>query len=267
MAIRRQGKAQRPTNAKLAPKKGSGIKPKVVLAERKDERVWNLTDSPATPGAGTTMSIAGKNVAPGHAVRVPKEMLEKSKRLAKLQEAGSIHVGAVPPEEYLAAKGKTKAVVSREHGRSHGHPEQRALFGLRKAAKKADAEADALEKAAAEAAAAVEKAKTDKADRATLEQLETVAKEAEASATAAREAANTAREAVKKKFDEHRGKMPKDDAPKDEVREERHRDRDRDRVEAAPKPAEPEPAPVGEPAEDPTTAVSGRRPRGGGGNR
>lgn len=143
MALRKRQPNPRPTNVKLAT--GTPVAApakKVVSAEKKHEKVWNLSDK---EGGGRVMMIAGKNVRPGQAVRVPKDMATGSKRLKEAVAGGELHVGDMPPEEYLLAKNRIRAVVSKDNKRSHGDlAERKALRKARKAAAAAEAEAKDL---------------------------------------------------------------------------------------------------------------------------
>jgi hypothetical protein len=85
-----------------------------------EEKVWNLTDHPDKGGSGHVIMVAGCNVQPGHAVKVPLEVLATAKRLKAKAAAGEVYIGATPPEDYLLAKNRRRAVVPRANGRTHG---------------------------------------------------------------------------------------------------------------------------------------------------
>lgn len=196
MATRRQTGA-RSANSKLAPKVKAGQPVTVISAQKTTERVWNLSDWPGKGGAGGVRMLCGKNVAPGKAVRVPLEMLEKAKRLKALEKTGLIHIGATPPQEYLDAKNRKKAVIPPGHARSHGHPVQkRAVVNSRKALVKAEGVCKADEEAVAAAKAALKDAPKSEAGVKELARTEEVLKRSKVVASAAKETLKEAKTAL-----------------------------------------------------------------------
>lgn len=199
MATRTKRGVPRPSNQKLGTKQpvSGGITPRNVRsAQKTEEKVWNITDHPDKPGGPKIVMIMGRNVQPGHAVRVPVERLKNATRLKKMEAEGRISIGPKPPTDYLIAKGRKRAVVNPANTRTHGYPkEKRALLDARKARGAAKVELkraatiadDAAKKASAKDASDVMKNRSASADK-TAERAKARLAEAESTEARAREA-------------------------------------------------------------------------------
>ena len=64
-------------------------------------QIWNITDAPDSKVARTQVSVYTANLNPGDTIRLPAHMVDE--RLRKLEEAGYLAIGQLPPW-YAASK-------------------------------------------------------------------------------------------------------------------------------------------------------------------